>query len=189
MLNFRFPAQEDLHLAGKLESPPTPQPNNNNDVSDMNSIGGKLIATEQERGTIFDLLVNNPMLGSRASSIQTTSLEENRRRQEKFKEHLINATKPNSATYDAFHKHATEPCSSSIVAEFTKEECEKVRTPSSDHERRPKSVTNNNGVESASVAASVQAALSALQAGQLSLNQVNAPLPYKLSKFRYVVVV
>ena len=114
------------------------------------------------------------MLGTRTASNQATSLEENRRRQEKFKEQLINATKPNSATFDAFNKHENEPCSSSIAAEFTKEECEKVRTPSSDHERRPKSVTTNNGVETASVAASVQAALSALQAGQLSLNQVHA---------------
>ena len=172
MLNFRFPAEEDLYLARKLENPPMLHSNNNNDVSDMSSMGRKLIATEPERGTIFDLLVNNPMLGSRASSIQTISLEENRRRQEKFKEQLINATKPNSATFDAFHKHVNEPYSSTLATEHTKEEGEKARNPSSDHERRPKSVTNNNGVETASVAASVQSALSALQAGQLSLNQV-----------------
>ena len=167
MLNFRFPAQEDLYLAAKLEHSSMHQPNNNNDISDLNVMGGKMNAPEQERGTIFDLLVNNPMLGTRTGSNQSTNLEENRRRQEKFKEHLMNVTKPNSP-FDTFPKNINEH---SGVAEIAKEECEKLRSTSSDHERRPKSVTNN-GVEPTSVAASVQAALSALQAGQLSLNQV-----------------
>ena len=164
LLGFRFPAQEDLSIASKLDGGTTPQPNNNNDISDMNIIGGKINLPEEEGGTIFDLLANNPMLGVRGTSSQTSNAIDTRRRQDKLKEHLINATKMPS--FDTFHKDTNE----SNVIEFSKDESEKLRS-SSDPERRPKSTTNN-GIEPASVAASVQAALSALQAGQLSLNQV-----------------
>ena len=58
----------------------------------------------------------------------------------------------------------------SNIMEPSKEKCENL-SPLQTRDKLSSS-SGNNEIESSSVAASVQAALSALQAGQLSLNQV-----------------
>ena len=106
-------------------------------------------------------------MGSRKTNAsQPLDAEESRRRHEKFKEHLINATKPHKP-FDALHNSMSEL--NSNIDDISKDDNEKSRL-SADQEKHPNSI--NNGPDS-SVAASVQAALNALQAGQLSLNQVS----------------
>ena len=157
-----------MNLAAKIENSQMLYQNTRNEISDpMDTIRCKSNnSSDHERGTIFDLLVNNPALGSRkTNSSQALDAEESRRRHEKFKEHLINATKPHKP-FDALHNSISEP--NSNADEISKDDGEKSRL-SADQEKHPNST--NNGPDS-SVAASVQAALNALQAGQLSLNQV-----------------
>ena len=173
LLNFRFPVEEDLYLASKIDGGTHMlQPNTKYEPSDISLQGSKINGPGQQEGAskFFDLLVNNPILGARStSSGQTSQSEDHRIRHEKLKEHLMNTTKTKNP-FDSFNKGIDD---STCIAEFTKDECEKSRSVlSSDQEKRAKSATNN-GVESASVAESVQSALSALQAGQLSLNQVS----------------
>ena len=167
LLNFRFPSQEDINLAAKIENSQLYQ-NNRDEISDpTDTIRCRSNnSSDHNRGTIFDLLVNNPALGSRKSNSHAPDLEESHRIQEKFKEQLINATK-NQKPFDAFHSSIKDP--NTFSDENSKDELGKPRLPSDQDKRSNSSV--NNGPES-NVAASVQAALNALQAGQLSLNQV-----------------
>ena len=187
MLNFRFPSQEDINLAEKIE---------NSQIPYQNAIGDPLESltcksSDHDRGTIFNLLVNNQALGSRKSSNHALDIDESRRRQEKFKEQLINATK-NQKPFEALHNSINEANGNSD--EISKEVQEKSRV-SSDQEKLSNSL-GNNGPDS-SVASSVQAALNALQAGQLSLNQVNkimkiffvkTQLYFKLWSFELIII-
>ena len=111
--------------------------------------------------------MNNQALGSRKSSSHALDIDESRRRQEKFKEQLINATK-NQKPFESLQNSINEANGNSD--EISKEIHEKSRL-SSDQDKLSNTL-GNNGPDS-SVASSVQAALNALQAGQLSLNQVN----------------
>ena len=175
MLNFRFPSQEDINLAEKIE---------NSQIPYQNAIGDPIESltcksSDHDRGTIFNLLVNNQALGSRKSSNHALDIDESRRRQEKFKEQLINATK-NQKPFEALHNSINEANGNSD--EISKEVHEKSRL-SSDQEKLSNSL-GNNGPDS-SVASSVQAALNALQAGQLSLNQVNKIINILFVKILY----
>ena len=167
LLNFRFPSQDDINLAAKIENSQMYH-SSRNDISDPSEIirCKSDNSADHNRGTIFDLLVNNPALGSRKPNSHTADLEESHRIQEKLKEQFLNATK-NQKPFDAFHNSIKD--SNGNSDESSKDELEKPRF-SSDQEKHSNSVANS-GPES-SVAASVQAALNALQAGQLSLNQV-----------------
>ena len=167
LLNFRFPSQEDINLAAKIENSQLYQ-NNRDEISDSTDTVRcrSNNSSDHNRGTIFDLLVNNPALASRKSNSHASDLEESHRIQEKFKAHLINATKTQKP-FDAFHNSIKD--SNTFSDENSKDELGKSRF-SSDQDKRSNSIANN-GPES-NVAASVQAALNALQAGQLSLNQV-----------------
>ena len=167
LLNFRFPSQEDINLAAKIEHSQLYQ-NNRDEISDPTDTVRcrSNNSSDHNRGTIFDLLVNNPALASRKSNSHASDLEESHRIQEKFKEQLINATKTQKP-FDAFHNSIKD--SNTFSDENSKDELGKSRF-SSDQDKRSNSIANN-GPES-NVAASVQAALNALQAGQLSLNQV-----------------
>ena len=174
-MNFRFPSQEDINLAEKIE---------NSQIPYQNAIGDPIESltcksSDHDRGTIFNLLVNNQALGSRKSSNHALDIDESRRRQEKFKEQLINATK-NQKPFEALHNSINEANGNSD--EISKEIQEKSRL-SSDQEKLSNSL-GNNGPDS-SVASSVQAALNALQAGQLSLNQVNKIIKFFFVKMLY----
>ena len=175
LLNFRFPSQEDINLAAKIENSQMYQ-NNRDEISDpSDTLRCKSnSSSDHNRGTIFDLLVNNPALGSRKSNSHASDLEESHRIQEKFKEQLINATKTQKP-FDAFHNSIKD--SNTFSDENSKDELGKSRF-SSDQDKRSNSIANN-GPES-NVAASVQAALNALQAGQLSLNQVKRLYTYMM---------
>ena len=169
LLNFRFPVQEDLYLSSKLENSPISRQSINDAIIDMNRLNEKKMncAAGGEVGSIFDLLANNPLLASRSIDGQTLNSDEQRQRQDKLREQLLNASK-SSMPFDTFHKNNSRM---DIAADLPNEECEKLSPVSSDPGRLSKNVMNN-GTQSPSVTSSVQAALNALQAGQISLNQV-----------------
>ena len=151
-------------MEGNIQSPLT----NNDEISDMNLDRLKGNHSEKDGRTIFDLLASNPMLGVRSDMGQSTAnnedQEETRRKQDKLKEQLMSASK--TPPFSPFRKDIYN----SNIMEPTKEKCEKL-IPLQTRDKLSSS-SGKNEIESSSVAASVQAALSALQAGQLSLNQV-----------------
>ena len=169
LLNFRFPVQEDLYLSSKLENSPISRQSINDALIDMNRLNEKKMSctTGGEVGSIFDLLANNPLLASRSIDGQPLNSDEQRQRQDKLREQLLNASK-SSMAFDTFHKNNSRV---DIAADIANEECEKLSPVSGDPGRLSKNVMNN-GTQSPSVTSSVQAALNALQAGQISLNQV-----------------
>ena len=169
LLNFRFPVQEDLYLSSKLENSPISRQSINDAIIDMNRLNEKKMnnAAGGEVGSIFDLLANNPLLASHSMDGQTLNSDEQRQRQDKLREQLLNASK-SSMSFDTFHKNSSRM---DIAAQIPTEECEKLSPVSADPGQLSKTVINN-GTQSPSVNSSVQAALNALQAGQISLNQV-----------------
>jgi hypothetical protein len=106
LLNFRFPVQEDLYLSSKLENSPISRQSINDAIIDMNRLNEKKMncAAGGEVGSIFDLLANNPLLASRSIDGQVLNSDEQRQRQDKLREQLLNATK-SSMPFDTFHKN------------------------------------------------------------------------------------
>ena len=125
LLNFRFPAPEDLELAAKLDGNLTSftsahHVRNNDIIADtINSS----IPPKKEVGSIFDFLANKQMLvgGGRANlsnMLQREGEEQVRpespqRKHDKLKEHLLNASKnayPAPPVFTQFQKDISNLC-------------------------------------------------------------------------------